>query len=182
MTATIFMNGKPSQPFQARKGLSQQDPLSLFLFALAMEYLSKSFDSLELSKDFLYHPRCRRIKLTHILFDDDLLLFCKGDMKLIGAMMEQFTIFSKSSGLEENMEKCEIDFAKVDGRFEHRVCKTLTIRMGVLPFKYLGVPFAARKLRYIECRTVVDQITKLVSHWSSKIYLMELDYARSTQY
>ncbi|XP_021766230.1 uncharacterized protein LOC110730713 [Chenopodium quinoa] len=41
----------------AKKGLRQGDPMSLFLFAIAMEYLSRCLYELSLNPDFNFHPR-----------------------------------------------------------------------------------------------------------------------------
>lgn len=44
---SILLNGKPLLSFQAAKGLRLGDPMSFFLFALCMEYLSRCLDSLK---------------------------------------------------------------------------------------------------------------------------------------
>ncbi|XP_074300601.1 uncharacterized protein LOC141631886 [Silene latifolia] len=49
---------------------------------------------------FNFHPRCAHIKLCHLMFADDLLLFCKGDKASIMTLLRAFSTFSKSSGLK----------------------------------------------------------------------------------
>lgn len=87
---SILINGKPIVPFQARKRLSQGDPMSSFLFVLGMEYLSRSLNKLYEHLDFEFHLKCKRVGLTYIMFADDALLFYKGELKSIQALMEIF--------------------------------------------------------------------------------------------
>lgn len=76
---SILINGFPAPPFEAKKGLRQGDPMSPFLFAIGMEYLSRCLDELRLTPDFNFHPRCEKLNLTHMMFADDLLMFSRAD-------------------------------------------------------------------------------------------------------
>lgn len=75
-----MINGETNEPFQAAKGLRQGDLISLFLFAMAMKYLSRQLNTLEGSWSFSHHPRCVKLAITHLCFADDLLLFARGDL------------------------------------------------------------------------------------------------------
>lgn len=130
----IFINGKPSKPFRVRKGLRQGDPLSYFLFAIAMEYLSRCLGSLTQNPQFHFHPRCKRVSLTHIMFADDLLLFCRAEIQSVRAMMTQFEKFSRSSGLSANQDKSEVYFAGVNQDIQDTIYNELQMRPGSLPF------------------------------------------------
>lgn len=54
---SVLINGAPSKPFSAKKGLRQGDPVSPFLFAIGMEYLSRCLAELQANPDFNYHPK-----------------------------------------------------------------------------------------------------------------------------
>lgn len=45
-TYRILINGLPSPRFQASRGLRQRDPMSPFIFAMGMEYLTRCIGSL----------------------------------------------------------------------------------------------------------------------------------------
>lgn len=64
----ILINGIPCKPFGSKKGLRQGDPMSPFLFALGMEYLSRCLMQLKGKTGFHYHPRCAKLNITHLMF------------------------------------------------------------------------------------------------------------------
>lgn len=65
-------------PFNAKRGLRKGDPISLYLFTICMEYSSRLLSRGQDIEDLNYHPRCRMVRLTHLLFTDDLLVSVKG--------------------------------------------------------------------------------------------------------
>ncbi|XP_019266370.1 PREDICTED: uncharacterized protein LOC109243825 [Nicotiana attenuata] len=76
---SININGSPTIPFDARRGMGQGDPMSPLLFVLAMDYLTRSLKSLKDQPNYNYHPRCEKPSLIQLSFADDLLLLCRGD-------------------------------------------------------------------------------------------------------
>lgn len=63
---TILINGELTTLFNDAKGLRQGYSMSHFLFAIAMEYLSRSLRGLTEVADFHYHPRCSKLEITHL--------------------------------------------------------------------------------------------------------------------
>lgn len=74
-TFSILINGKPNGFFQGKKGLRQGDPLSPYLFIMCMEVLSRLLDAATRNGSFGYHPKCKALGLTHLVFSDDLVIF-----------------------------------------------------------------------------------------------------------
>lgn len=97
---TFNVNGDLTVPLEAKKGLRQGDPLSPYLFVICMEYLNRCLNQLKDTKDFRFHPRCRKLNITHVSFADDLLLFSRGDVQSVRCLFAAFNKFSSASGLK----------------------------------------------------------------------------------
>uniref|UniRef100_A0A0V0HSC7 Putative ovule protein n=1 Tax=Solanum chacoense TaxID=4108 RepID=A0A0V0HSC7_SOLCH len=95
--------------------------MSPFLFAIAMEYLSRSLNGLKEDKTFKFHPKCSKLGITHLCFADDLLIFSRGDMESIKALQKCFSTFSQASGLQANLNKSSIYFEGVATRDKQQV-------------------------------------------------------------
>ncbi|XP_060210446.1 uncharacterized protein LOC132637365 [Lycium barbarum] len=75
---SIIVNGTPTTPFEARKGLRQGDSMSPLLFVIVMEYLSRPLKQLGKNPNFNFHPKCDRLSLIHLGFADDLSVYFGG--------------------------------------------------------------------------------------------------------
>ncbi|XP_070004761.1 uncharacterized protein [Nicotiana sylvestris] len=94
----IVINGESTLPFDAARGLPQRDPISPFLFAIIMEYLSRSLITLKEEKQFKYHPRCSKLNITHLCFANDLLMFAKGEKNQWGSYMKSLVYLQMLQG------------------------------------------------------------------------------------
>ncbi|KAL2224581.1 UNVERIFIED_CONTAM: Retrovirus-related Pol polyprotein from type-2 retrotransposable element R2DM [Sesamum indicum] len=99
---SVSLNGSLHGFFPGKKGLQQGDPMSPALFLLSMEYLSRMIKRKTSNSDFNYHPKCEKLKITHLLFADDLMLFSRGDLPSIHILMECLKVFRDVSGLSVN--------------------------------------------------------------------------------
>lgn len=57
---------------------------------------------------FRYHPKCKRLNLTHLSFADDHLVFVRGDVDSIVGVRNLLDLFYRMSGLKVNEAKTEI--------------------------------------------------------------------------
>ncbi|XP_074302885.1 uncharacterized protein LOC141637220 [Silene latifolia] len=107
---------------------------------------------------FRYHPLCKSLKLTHLLFVDDLLMFCKGDVNSIMLLLRVVATFSATSGLRVNAAKSEVVFNGVAPGLKQDITEISGFTEGMLPFKYLGIPIQARRLTKTDCNVLIKKI------------------------
>ena len=75
---SILINGEPKGMIVPTQGIRQGDPLSHFLFLLCTEGLNGLISQATNHGDIKGYALCRNSpRLTHILFSDDSLLFCR---------------------------------------------------------------------------------------------------------
>lgn len=90
---SIMLNGAPTGFFGAQRGLRKGDPMSPLLFALCINYLDRILFYIGDMEGFKFHSKCNTLKLIHLCFADDLLLFCHGEFKSIYIMLQGFSCF-----------------------------------------------------------------------------------------
>jgi hypothetical protein len=77
--------------------------LSPYLFVLAMEVFSRILaESTGAAK---FHPRCLKMKLNHLCFADDLLIFSEASLWSIKAIKDALAEFEELSSLKANPSK-----------------------------------------------------------------------------
>ncbi|GLU06405.1 hypothetical protein SLE2022_234440 [Rubroshorea leprosula] len=95
------------------------------------------------------------MKLTHLIFADDIMFFCKADKESTILMMQMFEEFSQVFGLEVNKMKSQIFFS--EGQ-KATLIQKLGFVEGQLLVRYLGLPLVSKKLSPEACQPVIDRI------------------------
>ena len=97
---SVLINGSPAGFFPSSKGLRQGDPLSPYLFVIRMETLScqlnRATDGNYLFGTKIADGRGEQLVISHFLYADDTLLFCKADndeLKFISWILMWFEAF-----------------------------------------------------------------------------------------
>ncbi|XP_062080849.1 uncharacterized protein LOC133785644 [Humulus lupulus] len=171
VTTTLFsfsINGAHHGFLQAKRGLRQGDPISPLLFVIGMEYLTRILSKVAKAAEFKFHPRCQSLKLTHLCFADDLLLFCKGDYISAHLLLKGFKLFSNSSGLKANISKFAVYGAGMNSNTIDRLVALSGFQKCSLPFQYLGMKICAKRISKADCVSLVDKMVSRIRIWSSR--------------
>ncbi|GFP87665.1 line-1 retrotransposable element orf2 protein [Phtheirospermum japonicum] len=164
---SISLNGSLHDIFEGKRGLSQGDPLSLFLFALCIEYLSRSLNIVTVNPDLNFHPRCEANRITHLAFADDLMLMVRGDPTSVRILMECLSNFNNKSGLNMNAMKSDLYTAAIVWEDLEEIQDITGIPLGTVPFHYLGIPLSAHKLRVMHYTPFIDKIAPYINVWTT---------------
>lgn len=108
--------------------------------------------------DFQFHLICKGTKLTHLIFADDLMIFCKGDVRSVNRVKEVLDRSSKVTGLTANLDKSSIFIAGVEDAIQQQILSTTSFSLCSLPIRYLGLLLTSRKWTKVECQHLVDKI------------------------
>lgn len=120
---------------------------------------------------------CKTLKLTNICFADDLMIFCKANTRSVHTIWETFSEFSITSGLYANQQKSNIYIRGVSDQVKQEILELTGCNEGVFPMRYLGVPLSPTKWNKMDCKSLVDKVSKLLSRWASR----NLSYAGRCQ-
>ncbi|XP_039001981.1 uncharacterized protein LOC120128362 [Hibiscus syriacus] len=153
---SISFNGTLIGYFKGARGVRQGDPLSLYLFILAMNILSRMLNLAAEREMFGFHPKYRKIGLTHLSFADDLLIFCKGNIDSVVGVLTILDRFYEVFRLKLNPAKCEIFAAGIPSRTVENLRIITGFQIRSLPIRYLGIPLVTRKLIEKDCQALID--------------------------
>ncbi|XP_022853499.1 uncharacterized protein LOC111374969 [Olea europaea var. sylvestris] len=109
-TYSIALIGSIHGFFKGGQGLRQGDPLFPFLFVFCLEYFSRMIKDATNDSDFNYHPKCGPLKITHLAFADDLMLFTRGDAMFVEIFMNCLDKFGLTLGISLVSEKLKVSF------------------------------------------------------------------------
>ena len=139
---SILINGAPNGFIQPTRGIRQSDPVSPFLFLLCSEGLHGLLTQSALRGD-IHGFSISKISptLTHLLFADNSLLFCRSNAKECEKVLEVLQIYEKSLGQQINKAKTIVFFSKSTIEEKRQMIKNILGVEEIQSYeKYLGLP------------------------------------------
>ena len=164
---SVSVNGVSGGFFKSTKGIRQGDPLSPYLFVLALECLSRLFRSRYEAGTIGYHPHTNQ-KLSHLMFADVVMVFFYGSSNSLHGISECLDDFASWSGLHMNTSKTEIFSAGLD-QSESAAITSYGFPAGTLLIRYFGLPLMSRKVKVSEYAPLMNRIFACFHSWSAKL-------------
>ncbi|GJZ66378.1 RNA-directed DNA polymerase, eukaryota, reverse transcriptase zinc-binding domain protein [Tanacetum coccineum] len=145
-----------------------QDEYSLLCQKAKVEWLKEGDRNID-NGEFKYHYGCKNLRITHLCFADDLLVFCHGDCNSVKVIKKSLDELSGLSGLVPNMQKCTVFFGGLSNTKQQLI-------LNIIPFT-VGVPLITKQINISDCKPRVNKVKAKVSDWKNKV----LSYAGRVQ-
>ena len=98
-TFSVCINGKAYDNIRPSKGIRQGDPLLPYLFLLCAKGCSSLLAKAEEEGWIHEVSTCRRApNISHLLFADDSLIFCRANQEEVQAITEVLQTYATSTG------------------------------------------------------------------------------------
>lgn len=108
------------------------------------------------------------MKLTHLMFADDLILFCKGDVQSVNLFVRALNTFFQASGLHVNRDKSAVYIGNVHKDMQRRILQVSGFQRVAFPFRYFGIPITTKRIAKADCDLLVDRMMRRILCWSSR--------------
>ncbi|KAL1224690.1 putative ribonuclease H protein [Cardamine amara subsp. amara] len=119
-------------------------------------------------RQFGYHPYCQNLKLMHLCFADDLLVFSGGKKQSIAGILQVFKDFAATSCLKISLEKSTLFMAGVSDGIKDDILECFPFDSDSLPVRYLGLPLLTKKMTVQDYTPLIEKIRSRISCWTAR--------------
>lgn len=96
------------------------------------------------------------------------MIFSKGDLNSIFALLEGFYEFSKLSGLVPNAEKLQCFFCIINSEVHDSIINLIKFFSASLPITYIGIRLITGRLNINNYMPIISKIRSRVEIWISR--------------
>ena len=154
-----------------KRGIRQGDPLSPFLFLLCTEGLHALIKHSVRIGDLKGFSLCKRgLKLTHLFFANDSLLFCRASYEDCNNILKLLAKYESLSRQKINKDKTTIFFSKSTAEEAKANIKNLLQLQEVKSYeKYLGLPSFVGRGKKASFDYIKERVWRKLQGWESKL-------------
>ncbi|GKV02337.1 hypothetical protein SLEP1_g14790 [Rubroshorea leprosula] len=115
----------------------------------------------------------RGFKVSHLQYANDTILFATAKEENVWAMKGVLRAFELVSGLKINFNKSHLIGIHVQEGWLNKMSWVLCCKVGVFPFKYLGIPIGGSSRKKAFWRPLVELFAKKLSAWKGTIHSLD---------
>ena len=163
---SILVNGNAVGFFPCSRGVRQGDPLSPLLFCIAEEVLSRAISLAHNTGKIVPMSYSRGVSIpTHILYADDVMIFCAGTKKNMRCLLHIFDSYAAVLGQLINNNKSRFYSGAMTTTRSQMIAGLLCFSEANIPFTYLGCPVFKGKPKCIYFQAITDKIKVKLATW-----------------
>lgn len=171
-TYSVLINGKPRGYIQASRYIRQDDPLSPFLFVIAMDYLSRLIEKAQQESPIRgFIGQYKEVHVSYLLFADDILLFSKANPAALKNMFLVIKTFEAGSGLKIKLQKSSFVGINIIEQTVNEIELIWGCQSSSLPMSYLGVPLGGKPSLPSFWEPIIEKIKKEVHVMETLLYI-----------
>lgn len=167
-SSMVLLNGIPGPKFHHERGLRQGDPLSPYLFILAIDTLQRLFE-LATEQGDLSLLRGRQARLRLSLYADDAALFLNPLKEEVDLTMKIMKKFGEATGFQINVCKSLVLPIRCMDIDLDTILSDFNGERASFPLSYLGLPLTLGKLRLVHLQPILDKVKARMAGWQGKL-------------
>lgn len=168
---SILLNGEPKGHIIPTRGIHQGDPLFPYLFLLCSKGLNGLIEKAVAGNVIEGVALCRNgLKISHIFFADDSLLFCWARVEDVRKIQEVLGEYEQASGQKINSDKTTLFFSQnVLGATKETLKKLLRVPEIREYEKYLGLLTVLGKNKWASLNYIKNRFWGKLQGWKIKM-------------
>ncbi|KAK1422642.1 hypothetical protein QVD17_17928 [Tagetes erecta] len=167
--SSVLVNGSPTFEFNYQRGIRQGDPISPFLFIVAMESFTVMLNNSVANGLFKgFKAPNGGPCISHLLFADDALTVGEWSVENVAVVARFLRCFFMLSGLKINLNKSVLYGIGTTDHEVENMAGILSCKSGKIPFYYLGLIVGANMNKVSSWQVVMDIFDKRLADWKAR--------------